>query len=117
MGEIKAGSLDRRIIIYEKVVEKDDAGQVRERYREFYKCFAGVTSAATTSKETFEGDILTAISMKFFTIRYLPGVNETMLIKYENDFYNIHAVVEIGRKEGQKILAKKQEQKQHIEFV
>lgn len=114
---LKAGSLDRRIALYEKVIEKDEAGQSKEKYREYHSCYANVASAAS-SKEGFEGDQLTAITFKFFTIRYTAGVLETMLIRYEGSFYNIHGQpIEIGRREGLKILAKRQEQQAHIELI
>jgi SPP1 family predicted phage head-tail adaptor len=102
---LKAGSLDRKIDLLKRITFKDGSGQTREYYKLFLSCNASVEELQ--SKEVFEAEMLTLPFFKVFKIRYAKGISELMKIRYDSEFFDVHSVTEIGRKQGQKILGKR----------
>jgi SPP1 family predicted phage head-tail adaptor len=102
---IKAGTLDRKIDILSPLSSQDESGQPIYTYALYHACAAAVEEP--NAKEVFEADMLSLPFFKYFILRFKKGVNELMKIQYNGEFYDIHSVAEVGRRQGQRILAER----------
>lgn len=94
------GGLDRYIIIESASTANDsDSNELVETWGTFHTCFAKITRAGGSEK--FEQNRDTNVNRKAWKIRYFPGIDTNMRIKYNdgsNDvYYYIINIDEAGR--------------------
>jgi SPP1 family predicted phage head-tail adaptor len=94
---------DRRIVIQEKTNTSDTYNQPVPTWATFATVWASVDDRS--GGESFQADQLTAYRNTVFTIRYLSGLNETMRIKYNLQYYNIRMIKSPDRKRSLEITA------------
>lgn len=99
----QAGRLDRRIVIQQAELVQDTFGQAVETWTDFQKLWARVTYPSAV--ERFHSAALHSERAAVFTIRYIRGLDEKMRISYQNLYWKITGIREIGRKEGFEISA------------
>ena len=63
--------------------------------------------------ENLESDTVTAVSDKMLTMRWMKDVSETMRINFENEYYDILLIQEIGRRRGLKLTIRKKDNARH----
>ncbi len=100
---MRAGDLDRKIKIEKNTPSKNDFGEDVEKWSTFSTVWAKVIPLR--GQERFESKLVSAELDTMFRIRYLAGVIPTMRIIHETRIYDIHAVMEIGRREGLDLLS------------
>ncbi len=93
-----AGKLDKRILIQKRVVEQDTFGEGLEDWSNLACVWAEIRGIS--GKEFFESRQEHAEDILEFKIRYRTDVVETNRIYYNNQYYDVFDVKEIGRKEG-----------------
>lgn len=103
---VPAGQLDRRITIESRVVTQSGTGAAGETWTTFATVWAGKRDLS--GREYFEARQDQAEVTTEFTIRYLAGLKREMRILLDGDTYDIRHVAEIGRRAGQKVLARAQ---------
>jgi len=100
---MKAGRLNRRITIQQPTESQGATGQAVPSWSTFREVWAEVRQRP--GKETFDADQIVAKTDTVFRIRYLAGLTRKMRVSYGGDYYDIHAIAEIGFKEGHDIWA------------
>lgn len=90
------GRLDRRIVIQESTLTKDEYGQEMTAWGTFATVWAKVEDKS--GSESYQADQLTATRMTVFTIRWIAGLTEKMRILYNYDYYDIQAIKSPDRK-------------------
>ena len=101
---MKAGGLDRRITVERAVKETDDFGGVRQTWVPLASWAAAVRYVSDAERMQ-AGELSASVEVRF-TIRWGLGVTVEDRVLYEGRRYEIVAVKEIGRREGQEISAK-----------
>lgn len=100
---MKAGRLDRRVILQSCTISQEADGGVIRTYQNVATVWASVTPEK--GQENFADDQPIARQSVVFTIRYRAGVEPKGRVQYQGRFYNIRDVQEVGRREGLKIVA------------
>jgi len=100
---MKAGRLNRRIIIQEPTEARGATGQSTPNWSTFRTVWADVKTL--TGSENLDADQFVAKADTKFRVRYLSGLTRKMRISYNGDLYNILSIAEIGFKEGHDIRA------------
>lgn len=98
---MQAGELDRRIAIERPTITQQDYGEPLKQYTAVAEVWAKVVPGA--AQETFNGDQVLAVAAAEFWIRYRADIDCTCRIHYANRYYDIRAVIEIGRRHGLKL--------------
>lgn len=99
----QAGRLDRRITIQEVTLVQDSFGQAIETWTDYQTCWANVKYPSTS--ERFQSAALHSARAAIFTIRNIPDLDETMRIVYQDLYWKITGIRELGRCEGFEISA------------
>lgn len=89
------GRLDRKILIQKRTDTVNDFAEPIFTWSTFHECFSNVQSAG--GNEAFEADAITANNRKKFKIRFFDGINESMRILYDGNYYQILQIQELGR--------------------
>lgn len=103
---MRAGKLDKRIIFQTKTEDKNTYGE------------KSVTSWADTftewgnilelkGKESFEASQLVQKADIRLKIRYRTNIDEEMRFVYNNNYYDIYSITELGRQDGLEIFGTK----------
>jgi len=102
---MRAGRLDRRIIIQENTPTQNGVGSEVDSWSDLYVVWAEVIPVRGT--ERYAGSQDAAVIEEKFKIRYLKGITPKNRILYNGRIYDIKgAPLEIGRREGLEIQAK-----------
>lgn len=101
---MRAGALDQIIIFQKKVEVRTSTGDISTTWVDHFKTFAEKkqqraaeqnlqfsNSAGSPDFKTFQDNIV-------FIVRFDPVVNETFRIKYNNKYYSIVGLREVGRR-------------------
>lgn len=99
---MRAGKLDRQIVI-ERYIETQDASGQPVRSYEPREPVATVWAefAPVRGSETLAADQAQVASLSgAFRIRWMSGLDERMQVVHEGAVWGIDAIVEIGRREG-----------------
>jgi len=88
--KLQIGKLDRRITIQELIITADEYNQSVPTWSTLATVWASVEDK--TGSESFRADQLTAYRNTVFTIRYISGIDETMRVKYNDQYFNIRMV-------------------------
>lgn len=97
-----AGKLDRRIVIERSVNLIDATGDQVEDWRELTKRWASFRTQG--GREFLAADAERTEARAVFTIRYLDGLTLADRVVYRGRIYDIEAINEIGRREGQQLM-------------
>lgn len=104
--ELPAGPLDRRITIESRTIVQSSTGAPTETWATFATVWA--SKRDLKGREYFEARQDQAEVTTEFKIRHLSGLQREMRIQLDGDTYDIQHIAEIGRREGQMILARAQ---------
>ena len=104
---MRAGSLDRRINLEAKTVARDGLGQPKETWSVVRRLWAQRVEGSKVA-ERYGANQTYAMVTTVFRVGYFPALTtvtvDTHRIVYNGKVYNIHGVVELGRKEGVELL-------------
>lgn len=90
----KLGELDRRIVLLNYSVGKDNTGAPLETFSELQTVFAKIIYKSSTEKELINKE--TGVTKLDFIIRYRSDINTQNKIQYRNRTYDITGIEEIG---------------------
>jgi SPP1 family predicted phage head-tail adaptor len=91
------GSLDRKIAIESYSITVSASGErTKSAWRTFAEAWANVTYQGGDKGE--EDEKITAVSDISFTIRYMEGLQTRMRIRFEDKYYAIRSIDNIGRR-------------------
>lgn len=94
----QAGRLDRRITIQQATLANDSFGQPIETWTDYQTCWAKVDYPSAS--ERFLSSALHSTRSAIFTIRKVDGLSETMRISYQDLYWKITGIRELGRNQG-----------------
>jgi len=100
---MRAGELDRLIVIQSVTVTKDASGGLVSTWGTFATVWA--KKKDIRGEEYFAAQQSNARVDSIFTIRWLPGVLPTMRISYDGQWWDIRSINELGRNEGLELYA------------
>jgi SPP1 family predicted phage head-tail adaptor len=100
---MRAGKLDREIIIETVTTTVDDAGTPVETWAPLATLRAELKDNASDETHNEQGD--TTRQLVTFETRYVPGVTVAARIMYQGEPYNLLQVREIGRGRGLELKA------------
>ena len=100
---MRAGTLDREIIIETVATTIDDAGTPIEIWEPLATLRAALKDNAVDETHGEQGD--TTKDLLTFQTRYVPGVSVSARIVYHGQPYNLIQVREIGRQRGLELKA------------
>jgi SPP1 family predicted phage head-tail adaptor len=92
----RIGHLNRRIEIEAPEASRSATGQELLVWRCVAALWAGIVPANTGSDEQVEGDQLVATTRVIFVIRYRPGIDKKMRVRYAGNLYNILIIQDDG---------------------
>lgn len=95
---MKAGTLDKVIIIQSRTETKDASGQGVPTWSNFVTVYADILEVR--DEEAVRANQKMGIVELKMRIRYYPSVTTTMRVSYNSNYYNIKGVQELGRKDG-----------------
>lgn len=102
---MKAGKLDRRILIQTKTTTRDSYGAEIISYTTLANVWAEILPVS--GREYFLAAQFVPEAQLKIRIRYRTDFDETAQIIYNSTTYDILYIAEIGRQEGVEILVKK----------
>lgn len=94
--------MDRRIVIEQKTVTRDSWNHPTETWTTLATVWAQKTDKSTA--ESGELNQVVARNSTEWTIRYLSTLKADARINYGGLYYYITGIIEIGRKEGQRVI-------------
>lgn len=97
---LRAGDLDRRILIQRDAGERDSFGQPVEDWQNVATVWARVRWLSGNESFSEGGEQRVARQMVEFTVRWRPGLEPRLRVVWEGRTYDIVDVAEIGRREG-----------------
>lgn len=100
---MRAGELDRKIVIQSATETRDAYGAVTYTWGTFAEVWA--KKKDLRGDEYFAAQQVNAKIDAIFTIRWLSGLLETMRISYDSKIWDIRNINELGRREGFEIYA------------
>lgn len=101
---MRAGSLDRKIVIQRAVKTKLPSGHEKEDWETLHEVWAQVLPIR--GEERHVAMQTTAAAETKFKIRYREGITPLDRLLYEDKQYDITAVIELGRREGLELWGK-----------
>jgi len=99
---IRAGELDRRVVIQTNTPVQDAYGEPVESWGTLATVWAQYE--ALTGRERFVADQVAAEIDARFTIRHRSDVTPKQRISWDSKTWDIEAVLEVGRKEALQLL-------------
>ena len=101
-----SGKLDKRITVQQFTTTTNDFGEEEKAWATLVTTWAQVLPLTSKAKEILESSSITAFDYLSFRIRHRSDLRRDHRIMYENNVYDIEAIVELGRKEGLEIIGK-----------
>lgn len=102
---MRAGRLNKRIVIEQKTTVDDDFGQPIETWSTFATVWASVEYQS--GKEGFTADQLQAELITRFRIRYLANVTALMRVKFSGVVYDIQSVMNTNERDREMLILAK----------
>lgn len=99
---MRAGQLDRPIVIEQATYTQDSIGQEIPTWRPWLTTYA--KWEPTLGSERFQANGAHSIMGGKFTIRYKTGIDPTMRILFDGKIYAIKAIAELTRRQGLEIV-------------
>ena len=100
---MRAGELDRSIVIETPTEAQDDYGGRTPTWATFATVWAKVMPAR--GRESVAADQVVALADTVFRIYWLSGLTTKMRVSYDGQLYDIAHLAEIGRREGLDLMA------------
>lgn len=94
--------MDRRIVVEQKTVTYDSWNHPTETWTTLATVWAQKMDKSVS--ESGELNQVVARNTTEWTIRYLSTLKADARISYGGDYYYITGIIEIGRKEGQRVI-------------
>lgn len=104
---MNAGRLDRKILFMEHSTTTDTFGQEKDVFTPGAIVWA--EKRDVVANEAVEADQITANVRTEFIIRWRSDVLPTWRIRYDSKDYNIRGILEIGRREGLRIITEQKD--------
>lgn len=101
---MRAGDLDRKLVIEEPTGTRNGIGENIETWSEFATVWA--KRLPVKANEYYATDQVNAPVEAVFRIRWLSGLTAAMRISYDGKYYDILSIQEIGRREGYELIAR-----------
>lgn len=101
---MKAGKLDRIIVLHASRPCRNEFGETMSKLVEIARLYAEVRQASGV--ERFVAQQAVAEVTTLFTVRWRHDISPICVIEFEGRFYDVLAVMEVGRREGLVINAK-----------
>lgn len=95
---LKAGDLDRRIIIESETIIRDEWGDEISTWATLATVWAKIQF--NTGAEVTEADQQVSLNRIFFTVRYRTDITARMRINYDSQYYTIKYISQLGRQVG-----------------
>lgn len=102
---MNVGQLDRRVTVQEVSYTVDTFGQRLETWVKRKDAFAGKRDEFAMER-TEAGQVVEVVRTTW-TFRYRDAVKATERILYEGELYYVLGIMELGRKEGLRVLTEK----------
>ena len=99
---MRAGKLDRPIVIQSPVITQDITGQDVSTWITFHSCYAQIMFM--TGNEQFKAQGVHSNNQIKIAFRYKPGILPTMRVSFDGTIYRINSVIEIPRRKGTELL-------------
>ena len=90
---MRAGTLDQRVTLEQRVEGQDEAGQPFEDWMPVFDAWAAVEPLR--GREVIRADAVANITDVLVKLRYRPGVTNAMRIRHGDDVYDIESVANI----------------------
>ena len=90
---MRAGALDQRVTLEQRVEGQDEAGQPFEDWLPVFDAWAAVEPLR--GREVIRADAVANITDVLVKLRYRPGVTNAMRIRHGDDVYDIASVANI----------------------
>lgn len=100
---MNAGRMDRKVDLLRPTTSTDSFGQVSETFTTEAAVWA--QKKDVTAREAVEADQVVAQIRTEWTIRWRSDITPQWRIRYGSEIYTIDGILEIGRREGMKILS------------
>ena len=94
--------MDRRVVIEQKTVSRDSWNHPTESWSTLATVWAQKVDKSVS--EGGELNQVVARNTTEWTIRYLSTLKADMRIVYGGNYYYVTGIIEIGRKEGQRVI-------------
>lgn len=104
---MNAGRLDRKVELHRPTSTADTFGQKVETYTKEADVWAMKKDVAAT--EGIEGEQVVARVRTEWTIRYRSDIRPTWRVVYDSKTYTIDGILEIGRREGLRLLTEQKD--------
>lgn len=101
---MRAGKLDRRIVIQSASLAQNSVGEAVETWATWKTVWATVQDLR--GREYFQSRAENAEVTTKFTIRHLDGLKAEMRISYDGDIYDIEHISHMGRRVGIEIMTR-----------
>jgi len=102
---MKAGKLDRRVILQQPVETQNSVGEIVIAFQTFATVWAEVLPL--NGREYFAAQqFVPEAQLKIF-IRWITGVNEKFKVVHDDVAYDIMYIAEIGRREGIQLIVRR----------
>lgn len=101
---MRAGELDRQIVIESATETQNGIGEPIKTWSTFATVWA--KAKQLRGREYVAAQAINAEIDTVFTIRWLAGVTRKMRILYDAQYFDIHDIAEIGRREGLDVMAR-----------
>lgn len=98
---MKAGLLDRRVVIQQATNTQDAHGQMVPSWSTWKTVWASLNPIR--GAEQFEANRLTQKVDFKMRMRYISGLTHDMRVSYSGSYYDIVSINEISRKEGYEV--------------
>ena len=91
---MRAGALDQRVTLEQRVEGQDEAGQPFEEWVPVFDAWAAVEPLR--GREVIRADAVAAISDVLVKLRYRPGITPAMRVRHGAETYSIASVANIA---------------------
>ena len=91
---MRAGTLDQRVTLEQRVEGQDEAGQPFEDWLPYLSAWAAVYPLR--GREIVAADAVAAISDVRVILRYRPGITPAMRVQHGSDTYSIATVINVN---------------------
>jgi len=98
MITLRAGAMDRTVIIQQVAVLLDDFGDPQETWADLVTVRAQLINSS--AKEFIKAFGASSVATAIFRIRYIPGLTLANRITYDGGVYLMKEIAEIGRRRG-----------------
>ena len=97
---MRAGQLDRQVVLLKRTVARDEFGEAVEVFAELATVWARVIHDRSGELSRQNDAQRQAQAVVTFRIRWRAGLDRTMRVRWEGADYDITNIMEVGRRAG-----------------